>query len=379
MAPKAVTNGTSESLVDPEQTLKASRALLSHLKSAAQSQIDAKKNLLAGDDEDPTSEIPVLLTVTTKRHVINSRSLKPGKVVLPHPLNTDPELSVCLITAEPQRHYKNLVASDSFPTEWRSRVGRVIDLAKLKAKYKSFEQQRQLYSEHDIFLGDTRILNRLPGILGKTFYKNTTKRPIPVEISARRPKVDGKRSKLQKGPDNINSCTAEQLAGEIERAVSAALIHLTPSTQTAIRVGLANWKPEHIAANVEVVMRALIQKFIPGKSNNVRGVYLKGPQSVALPIWQTDELWTDAQKDIVADDSEEAKKLLQSEKANVGKKRKSLEGEPEEAAPEPKKSRKTRSSKPLTESDDTKLDKEIAERKAALKKQKKAAKKALDI
>lgn len=81
----------------------------------------------------------------------------------------------------------------------------------------------------------------------------------------------------------------------------------------------------------------------------------------------------------MADGSEEAKALMAPEKANVGKKRKSLDGtasEPEQ--PAPKKTKKSKlSTKAETAGDD--LDKEIAERKTKLKKQKAAAKKAVDV
>lgn len=337
-----------------------------------------KKDLLADpDDEEGTGELPIWLTLTTKRHIADSRSLKPGKIVLPHPLNTDPEIGICLITAEPQRAYKNLVASEEFPAELRKRVTRVIDVSKLKAKFKAYEAQRKLYGEHDVFLGDTRIINRLPGILGKTFYKTTAKRPIPVEIQARVPKSDGKRVKRTKDAETVNACTPVQLAGEIERAVGAALVNLSPTVNTALRVGNANWTAEQIAENVDVVAKTLVEKFVPGKWKNVKSIYIKGPETAALPVWLTDELWLD-QKDIVADDSEEAKAILSREKANIGKKRKSLEGQPEAAEPVAKKAKKTKAAK-LPEGDDTKLDKEIADRKAALKKQKKAAKKALEV
>ncbi|OTA59157.1 ribosomal protein L1 [Hypoxylon sp. EC38] len=370
---------TAVSLVDPEQTLKASKALLAHMKKITKQKASnaEKKDLLADpEDEEGVHELPVWLTLTTKRHIADSRSLKPGKIPLPHPLNTDPEVRICLITAQPQRHYKNLVASEEFPAEWRKRVTRVIDVSKLKAKFKAYEAQRKLYAEHDVFLGDTRIINRLPSILGKTFYKTTAKRPIPVEIQARVPKSDGKRVKRTKDADTPNACAPIQLAGEIERAVGAALVNLSPTVNTAIRVGNANWTAEQIAENVNVVAKTLVEKFVPGKWKNVKSIYIKGPETAALPIWLTDELWLD-HKDVVADDSEEAKAILPAEKANIGKKRKSLEGQPEETEPVTKKVKKTKTAK-LPESDDTKLDKEIAERKAALKKQKKAAKKALE-
>ncbi|OTA93753.1 hypothetical protein M434DRAFT_395283 [Hypoxylon sp. CO27-5] len=382
MAPsKTVTlrSDTAVSLVDPEQTLKASKALLAHMKKITKQKVSnaEKKDLLADpEDEEGVHELPVWLTLTTKRHIADSRSLKPGKIPLPHPLNTDPEVRICLITAQPQRHYKNLVASEEFPAEWRKRVTRVIDVSKLKAKFKAYEAQRKLYAEHDVFLGDTRIINRLPSILGKTFYKTTAKRPIPVEIQARVSKSDGKRVKRTKDADTPNACTPIQLAGEIERAVGAALVNLSPTVNTAIRVGNANWTAEQIAENVDVVAKTLVEKFVPGKWKNVKSIYIKGPETAALPIWLTDELWLD-HKDVVADDSEEAKAILPAEKANIGKKRKSLEGQPEETEPVTKKVKKSKTAK-LPESDDTKLDKDIAERKAALKKQKKAAKKALE-
>ncbi|KAI0387893.1 ribosomal protein L1 [Hypomontagnella monticulosa] len=383
MAPsKTVTlrSETAVTPVDPDQTLKASKALLAHMKKASKEKAAnaEKKDLLADpDDEEGTGELPIWFTLTTKRHIAESRSLKPGKIVLPHPLNTDPEIGICLITAEPQRAYKNLVASEEFPAELRKKVTRVIDVSKLKAKFKAYEAQRKLYSEHDVFLGDSRIINRLPGILGKTFYKTTAKRPIPVEIQARVPKTDGKRVKRTKDAETVNACTPVQLAGEIERAVGAALVNLSPTVNTALRVGNANWTAEQIAENVDVVAKTLVEKFVPGKWKNVKSIYIKGPETAALPVWLTDELWLD-QKDIVADGSEEAKAIMSGEKANIGKKRKSLEGQPEAAEPVAKKAKKTKAAK-LPESDDTKLDKEIADRKAALKKQKKAAKKALEV
>ncbi|KAI0132796.1 ribosomal protein L1p/L10e family-domain-containing protein [Xylariales sp. AK1849] len=369
--------------VDPDQTLKASKALLAHMKKAStdkNAKAD-KKNLLATDPDDVASlsEQPIWLTLTTKRNVVDSNRLKPGKIVLPHPLNTDPEVSICLISADPQRHYKNLIASEAFPEEWRKRITRVIDLGKLKAKFKQYEEQRKLYAEHDVFLGDSRIISRLPKALGKTFYKTTAKRPIPVDLEARKAKVDGKRVKQAKGENTVNACTPAELAIEVEKAVGAALVHLSPSTNTAIRIGFAGWTAEQLTANATKVSETLVEKYVPQKWNGLRSIYIKGPETVALPVWLTDELWL-TEKDIVANDSEEAKTLTTTERPNIGKKRKSLGGPAEETAPAAKKSKKdSKKAKLLPESDDAKLDKENSERRAKLKKQKVKAKKAVDV
>ncbi len=58
--------------VDPEQTLKACKALVAHIKkSAAAPREDGKQNLLA-DEESTVAETPVWLTLTTKKHIHDS-------------------------------------------------------------------------------------------------------------------------------------------------------------------------------------------------------------------------------------------------------------------------------------------------------------------
>ncbi|KAK5654543.1 hypothetical protein OQA88_7172 [Cercophora sp. LCS_1] len=380
----------SVSPIDTEQTLKASKALVSHIKKAAAAPSSGKQNLLA-DEETTITQTPVWLTLTTKSHIHDSSRLAPGKITLPHPLNTDEEATICLITADPQRAYKNMVASEEFPEDLRKRITRVIDVSHLKAKFKVYEAQRKLFSEHEIFLADDRIINRLPKALGKTFYKTTVKRPIPVVLMAQRAKVDGKRVAKPKGKkekrdpvENVNARPLPEIVSELRKAIGAALVHLSPSTNTAVKVGYAGWKPEDLAENIEKVVSDLVERFVPHKWKNVRSLYVKGPDTVALPIYQTDELWLDESK-VVPDDQAPPSALpgkhhKSGEKANVGKKRKSLDAEPEVAAEEaPKEERpKKKAKKVLPESNDDKLDKEIAERKSKLKKQKAAAKKAVE-
>ncbi|KND92450.1 putative ribosome biogenesis protein C8F11.04 [Tolypocladium ophioglossoides CBS 100239] len=370
--------------IDPDQTLKASRALLAHIKKAAKQSAEesTKRNLLKDDDDDDAADSPVWLTLTTKRHIADKARLQPGKIPLPHSLNADEATTICAITADPQRAYKNIIGSDAFPAALAKRITRVIDFSKLKAKYGQYEAQRKLFAEHDIFVADDRIINRLPKVLGKTFYKTTQKRPIPVVLQAKRPKVDGKRAKRQKkgGEDGdepaVNAATAADMAKEIEKALGSALVSLAPTTNTAVRIGYADWTPEQIAANVDAVVTALVEKWVPQKWRNVKSVYIKGQDTAALPIWLTDELWLD-DKDVIADDDEAKAKA--AEKANIGKKRKALgdvAAAEEVESPAPKKKAKRQPKKP--DGDDDKLDVQISERKAKLRKQKAAAKKAIE-
>ncbi|KAL2203418.1 ribosomal protein L1 [Sarocladium strictum] len=366
------------------QTLKASKALLSHISKAAQ-EADAtasKRNILTdgADDDELAAETPIWLNLTTKRHISDDARLKPGKIRLPHSLNDDEQTTICLITADPQRAYKNILADDEFPVELSKRITRVIDVTKLKAKYSRYEAQRKLFADHDVFLADDRIVNRLPKILGKTFFKTTQKRPVPVVISAKQPKGGKKkaapRPKKTKAEGEINAGKPADIAKEIEKALSSALIALSPSTNTAIKVAYAGMTAEQVAANVEAVATGVVEKWVPQKWRNVKAIHIKGPNTVALPIWLTDELWLE-QTDVVANDDPKSLQAA-SQKANVGKKRKSIgDATEEEEAPKPSKKAKSKSA-PAPEGNDDKLDAQIADRKARLRKQKASASKNMD-
>jgi ribosome biogenesis protein UTP30 len=321
-------------------------------------------------------DTPIWLTITTKKHIVDTKRLKPHKISLPHPLNTSPNTSICLITADPQRTYKDIVASPAFPSELASRITRVVGIKKIKAKWTQYEAQRKLFAEHDIFVADDRIITSLSKPLGKTFYKTTTKRPIPVSISVPTPRTDGKRISRAQESGPTPPLPAKAIADEITKAINSAVVNLTPSTNTAIRIGYASWSAQELAENIEAVSTAMIEKHIPQKWRNVKGIHIKSPTSAALPIWLADELWVD-EGDVL--DEQQVEVLRE---ANIGKKRKARAlvetkvAEEEVKAIEGAKGKKDKKRK-LAESNDDKLDEEIKARKESLKKQKREAEKSV--
>ncbi|KAG4436298.1 hypothetical protein IFR05_008238 [Cadophora sp. M221] len=369
--------------LDSAQTLKASKALLAHIKTSEKASTTASgKQSLLKDTEEEQDEAdestPIWLSLTTKTHIIKDKKFKPLRLTVPHALNTSATTTICLITADPQRTYKDLIQDPSFPPALAQRITKVVGVSKLKKKYNQYEGQRKLFAEHDIFLADDRIVTQLTKLLGKTFYKGTTKRPIPVDIAEPAPKVDGKRVSRAKptgegkgeGPTGGRGAgSAKAVAGEIERAIKSAVVSLTPSTQTSVRVGYASWDAEKLAANIEAVALGLIEGHVPKKWRGVRSLHVKGPETAALPIWLAEELWVD-EKDVLGE--EEARSKIQA--ANVGKKRKSgvLEGVDAVIAGAGVEGKKSKKQKvlPLKESNDDNLDKEIKARKEKLKKQK---------
>ncbi|TVY23289.1 putative ribosome biogenesis protein [Lachnellula hyalina] len=355
-----------------EQTLKASKALLKHMKDTETevSTTTEKKNLLDEADDDETSS-PIWLTLSTKKHIVDKTRLKPSKIALPHPLNTSSTQTICLITADPQRTYKDIVASPAFPSALAARITKVVGIKKIRAKHSQYEAQRKLKSEHDIFLADDRIITSLPKLLGKTMYKGGSKRPIPISISAPVPKTDGKRIKAAKGEEEKRDAASGQaIAKEIEKALSGTVVNLSASSSTAVKIGFSNWDAAKLAENAQAVAEALIEKHVPAKWRGVRGLHIKGERTAALPIWLADELWAD-EADVISEEKAEQIKL-----ANVGKKRKAVAvvaaADEEEVVAEGTRV-KGKKQKLLVESNDDKLDKEIRERKETLRKQKEEA------
>lgn len=317
------------------QVTRASTALLKFIKSQQKEKEEAStKKTLIGDNDDasdgedaPAVNEPVWLVVTTKKHVVDKNRLKPGKIAIPHSLNSSPSLSVCLITADPQRAVKDIVAHPTFPSTLSPRITRVIGITKLKQRYKSFESRRQLLAEHDVFLADDRIITRLVDTLGKIFYKSS-KRPIPIRIE-QIDKVDGKRVKkevnkrLPKDERNATFASPIVVAKEIEKALNSAAVHLAPAATTALRIGSSSMTPQQLTENVEAVVNGLTEKFISKGWRNVKAIHIKGPTTMAMPIWLASELWVD-ETDVLENVKNDLKQI---EDGKTDKKRKNTEEE----------------------------------------------------
>ncbi|MCJ1249707.1 hypothetical protein MMC30_006933 [Trapelia coarctata] len=353
--------------IEKSQTLKASSVLLRHIKSEAKRKEEqaATKSLLPNNDdnsaEDESSRAePIWLVITTKKHVVDQKRLKPGKIPLPHSLYKHSSSTICLITADPQRSFKDVIAHPSFPTTIAAQITRTIGISKLLTRYRSFESRRQLHSEHDIFLADDRIITRLPQALGNSFYKGS-KRPIPVSLMPYKQKDHtGNTAPQSKEAPASKVAPPFQFAKEVESTLSCAQVHLSPSVTTSIRVGSSSFKPEEVAENIEAAVKGMVKKFISNGWRNIRSIHIKGPNTMALPVWLAEELWQ-AEEDVL--ENEEAEKALAIANQK-GTKRKGREDD--DAAPSKKKQAK--------KIEDSDLGPEMAERRAKLREAKKKAK-----
>lgn len=264
---------------------------------------------------------------------------------------------------------KDVVAHPSFPSELATRITRIIGLAKLKARYKSFESRRQLLAEHDVFLADSRIVTYLPNVLGKTFYKGT-KRPVPVVFPVSK---DSKTKKSNPVSNQIEGSKAlgspKEVGREIERALSSALIHLSPAATTSVRIGLASFSPANLAENVTAVVNGMVEKFVTQGWRNIRAIHIKGPNTMALPIWLASELWVE-EEDVLEDS--EFKERMEKEKNRGRKVKKKVPKAKEEGSTKQKiEGRKQLLAKSSTS--EMELSPEMQERRAKLRAQKREA------
>ncbi|EER25412.1 ribosome biogenesis protein UTP30 [Coccidioides immitis RS] len=317
-----------------EQVIRASTALLRHIKSEEKKKAEestVKKLPIDGDSDSEGEEVsgedvPVWLILTTKKHIVDKNRLKPGKIPVPHSLNTSSSLNICLITADPQRAVKDVIADEAFPKSLSSRITKVIGLTKLKERYKSFESRRMLLSEHDVFLADDRIILRLIKTLGKTFFKSN-KRPIPVRIEEIQ-KANGKRLKKDDkkrpppGEKYAAVASPEIVAREIEKTLDCIPVHLAPATTAAIKVGTSRFTPQQITENIEAVVKGMTDKFVTKGWRNVKAIHVKGANTVAMPIWLASELWLEDSDVRENEEQSEVKAIEGSKKSD--KKRKAV-------------------------------------------------------
>ncbi|KAK9470862.1 ribosomal protein L1p/L10e family-domain-containing protein [Dipodascopsis tothii] len=327
--------------VSAAQTKKAAAALLKHAQSKSEGE-PKKRNLLGDDDEQEGAKEGVYLILTTKKFLADRVVMKPKRITIPHPLYSADTTSVCLLTKDPQRLYKNALLGDEAAS--KDQIARIIGVSKLKTKFKTFEAKRQLRDEYDLFVADERIVTALPAILGKTFIGHK-KLPVPISVLGAGAKGSiARTNKANKGKkpevSAEDAVAAEQagvssrrVAAEIERTLNSATVVLSPGVCTSVKIGYTTFSPEQIAANVTAVMGALAggeKPVVKGGLKGVRSVYIKTADSVSLPIYLADELH-DAD-DVKAEGEEVVKKA----KGKDGKAIKKGKTEEAEAKAEPK-------------------------------------------
>ncbi|KAJ3760188.1 ribosomal protein L1p/L10e family-domain-containing protein [Lentinula raphanica] len=224
----------------------------------------------------PDVEQAFWLTIALKKQPQGS-SLKVYSIPIAHPIVDPRKESVCLFTKDPQRTYKDLLADNNIRF-----ISKVIDISKLKGKYKAFDARRALLKEHGLFLADDRVIPLLPKLLGSKFFQ-AKKQPLPVNI------------------------TRKNLKTELERAVSSTYMPSIRGTTLSVRVGKISQTAAQVVANIKTALPVIASK-INGGWDNVQSIGLKTSMSAYLPIWtcSLDDSKEGRWASLAADDEEES-------------------------------------------------------------------------
>ncbi|KAJ6468991.1 ribosomal protein L1p/L10e family-domain-containing protein [Mycena vitilis] len=276
----------------------------------------------------PGKEHNIWLNVTVKK-IASAHKFKPVKIPIVHPL-VDPRTSaVCLITKDPQRQYKDLLAEHNIKF-----ISRVVGIEKLKGKFKPYEARRMLLKENGLFLADERIVPLLPKLLGTKWFE-AKKQPIPVCL------------------------TRKDLKGELERAISSTYMNQNQGTCTAVKISIVSHKPSQVLENLRAAIPTIV-KNIKGGWDNVQSLLLKTNSSVALPIWSCDlgdsegGRWgglvasADDDETSVLEADDEMDVVVEDKGARKGKGKKRAVAEEEAEVEEPKKKAKGANGKPVS-------------------------------
>eukprot|EP00096_Caligus_rogercresseyi_P012457 TRINITY_DN5227_c0_g1_i1.p1 TRINITY_DN5227_c0_g1~~TRINITY_DN5227_c0_g1_i1.p1 ORF type:complete len:527 (-),score=218.82 TRINITY_DN5227_c0_g1_i1:95-1675(-) len=209
------------------------------------------------------------------------------KCTLPHKINKG-SLGVALFVKDLTKNFKD----DHEPTiqhfdevirssDFSDRIDEIIPLRGLKSEYQTFELKRRLSNKYDKFLADTRIMHRLPKVLGKHFYSKK-KIPIPVNMEA------------------------EDLSKELSRALHTVILPLrNKGVSSDLILGSTSMNLDSVVENILHFLKVLKSKY-PGGWKNIRSIYVKTDSSTSLPL----HISTTSIKDLGFVDAQKPKKKV---------------------------------------------------------------------
>eukprot|EP00762_Andalucia_godoyi_P004010 ANDGO_05624.mRNA.1 Putative ribosome biogenesis protein C8F11.04 len=225
---------------DRDQVRKAVSALKKHIAA------NASKDLLQGEAGEALYMQFTLRTVPARARV------NPLRIPIPNPIFSEGKTQVMLIAKDPHKETKQLVQKFGLSEV----VQKVVGVAKLKTKFKTFEERRALVGAFDVFLADERVITALPRVLGSKFYESK-KQPVAI-------KVDTK-----------------HIRGEIEKTLHSTLLSYGRGTCVSVCFGSTTMDTEHLLDNFFAVVQPVSQAV----GQPIQALNIKTKESVALPVW----------------------------------------------------------------------------------------------
>eukprot|EP01059_Diplonema_ambulator_P024202 TRINITY_DN4005_c0_g1_i3.p2 TRINITY_DN4005_c0_g1~~TRINITY_DN4005_c0_g1_i3.p2 ORF type:complete len:373 (+),score=184.95 TRINITY_DN4005_c0_g1_i3:1465-2583(+) len=175
-------------------------------------------------------------------------------VKLPHGIHNRDGNEVCLITTAPQRKWKDKIKAQP---EGLENVKKVIDMNKLRKKFKSYEEKRQLATAFNLFVADEAVMNFLPAMLGKVFFARS-KEPLCINM--------------------------KKFPASLKDALASTSYSLRDNNSASILIGRTDFTAAELAENCKVVMADVVSNLTNGW-RDIYSVVLKGSDTPGLPIY----------------------------------------------------------------------------------------------
>ncbi|KAJ9459136.1 putative ribosome biogenesis protein C8F11.04 [Diplonema papillatum] len=199
---------------------------------------------------------PIFLSVSLMQSLPKTKSMKRVSVPIPHSIFARDNQECCLITTSPQRQWKDIVC----PRPEFKNIKKIIDINKLRKKFKAFESKRQLATQFNYFLADEAVVNFLPKLLGDTFFRRN-KEPVLVN--------------MKKFPKSLTA------------ALDSTSFSIQDNVNLSILIGNTDFSAAELAANAHAVMDGVVKE-CPNGWREILYAVVKGSETPGLHVYAHD-------------------------------------------------------------------------------------------
>lgn len=271
---KSATQGAKDSLISNEIALKAISELSDFLtRESEKKSAESSKNQLF-DEEDDDEARNLYLQINNKKYFSDKPQFKPRVLKITNSIFDESDLKTCLIIRDElvstTAEIESLEAAN-LPT-----VKQIIPMKSLKTDYKNFEKRRQLYSSYDLFIIDDALLNLAPTVLGKIFYNDSKKFPLPIRVTNN---SDTKKLSLETVKNQLEKCLAS----------TAYLPPLGPTVSVKLGSITSTFTHDQLIENLNDVVKQF-------DLESIKSIMLKTTDSPSLPLYYAKELFTEDDK-----------------------------------------------------------------------------------
>lgn len=279
-------------LVEQSTVEKVLSELIKFIESKKTEGEDAKSSLFEDDAQSLYTQ------VTSTKFFSDKTTLKPKIISIPHrPVSED--FKICLFIRD------DVISDELLEKIEKAKIphlGRIVAAKELKGEFKPYDARRKLLSEYDMFLCDDRLITTLPKLLGKIFFDNSTKMPLPIRLAS-------SNSKSQEG------ISLQTVGNQFKKMLNSVSYVPPMGVNISIKVGDTSLEVPKLAENVMSIVSHFEQL---SDKKPLRSLQLKSQSSVSLPIYYADKIYSE--EDVVDEESADKKqpesepKLTQFEK-----------------------------------------------------------------